>query len=55
MWMWVIVFALLYVVSVIGPLWTFLAAVFAWFILIPVLSLWIAIHIFIEEASNEEN
>ena len=55
MWMWIVVFALLYVVSVIGPLWTFLAALFAWFVLIPVLSLWIAIQVFTEEASNGEN
>lgn len=55
MWMWVVVFAMVYVVSVIGPLWTFLAALFAWFVVIPALSLWIAIHVFAEEASDDGN
>lgn len=52
MYIWVVVFALLYVIGVIGPLWTFLAALFAWFVLIPLLSLWIAIHVLIEEGSD---
>ena len=55
MWMWIAVLILLYMIGVIGPLWTLLAALFIWFVLIPMLSLWIAIHVFTEEASNDGN
>lgn len=52
MWMWIPVLALLYIIGVIGPLWTLLAALFIWFVLIPMLSLWIAIHVFLEEGRS---
>lgn len=55
MWWWISVIALLYIIGVIGPLWTLLVALFTWFVLIPMLSLWIAIHVFAEEASNDGN
>ena len=49
MWMWVVLLAFLSVIGVIGPLWTLLAVLFTWFVLIPALSLWIAVHLLIEE------
>ena len=55
MWMWIAGFALLYLVGVIGPVWTLLAVLFTWFVLIPMLSLWIAIHVLGEEDGNDGN
>ena len=55
MWLWIAVFALFYIIGVIGPLWTLLVAMFIWFVLIPMLSLWIALHVFAENASNDGN
>ena len=55
MWMWIALFVLLYIIGVIGPLWTLLAALFMWFVLMPMLSFWVAIHVFAEGASNDGN
>lgn len=55
MWIWIAALALLYIIGVIGPLWTLLAALFIWFVVIPMLSLWIGIHVFLEEANKDGN
>ena len=52
MCMRIAIFALLYIIGAIGPLWTLLAALFMWFVLIPMLSLWIAVQVFLEMGSD---
>jgi hypothetical protein len=49
-WMWI---SLLIVLYFGGLWWTLLAGVIVWFVLIPLLSLWIAVHKLGDEEKNE--
>ena len=35
--------------------WTLIAGLVVWFVLIPALALWIAVHVLVEEESNDGN
>ncbi|MDC6458712.1 hypothetical protein PQY66_00045 [Luminiphilus sp.] len=55
MWMWIAVLALFYVIGVIGPLWTLLAGLAFWFVVLPLLAVVITFLNFAQEAEKEEH
>jgi hypothetical protein len=54
MWIWIAVLALLYIIGVIGPLWTLLAGLAFFFIVLPLVALLIGFGAFFQEEIEED-